>query len=341
MWLAAETSLPHVIAHLDQVRPDVAVIDSIQAVHDPELGSAPGTVGQVRDCAQRLVAEAKARGVAVVLVGHVTKDGAFAGPRVLEHVVDTVLAFEGDRHHALRLLRAVKHRFGSTAELGLFEMADAGLLAVPDPSALFLADRRAEAAGSSVVPMMEGHRPLMVEVQALVAKSTMPQPRRSAQGVDSGRLALLLAVLDKRAELGTGTCDVFALAVGGVKVTEPAADLALCLAIASSASGAMSRFPTISCRLRRGRPRRRAAPGGPARAAPGRGRAARLRSGDPSVLCPGAAGWPRGAAGRHGGGGPRPRPRRGSGTHRHDGQRGRRGPPQGLLDARCAPRLRP
>ena len=234
LWLAAETSLPQLLAHLDQVRPSVVVIDSIQTVHDPELASAPGSVGQVRECAHRLVQEAKRRDVAVLLVGHVTKDGGLAGPRVLEHVVDTVLSFEGDRHHALRLLRATKHRFGSTAELGLFEMSDGGLLPVPDPSGLFLADRRPGVAGSAVVPMMDGHRPLLVEVQALVTTATGPQPRRSAQGIDAGRLALLLAVLDRRAGLTVGARDVFALAVGGIKVVEPGADLALALAIASS-----------------------------------------------------------------------------------------------------------
>jgi DNA repair protein RadA/Sms len=247
LWLAAETALPAIVAHLEQVQPDVVVIDSIQTVHDPELGSGPGGVTQVRECAHRLVVEAKARGVAVVLVGHVTKDGGLAGPRVLEHVVDTVLAFEGDRHHALRLLRAVKHRFGSTAELGLFEMSDAGLIPVPDPSALFLTDRRPEAAGTAVVPMMEGHRPLLVEVQALVAPTTLPQPRRSAQGLDAGRLALLLAVLDQRAGVGVGKYDVFALAVGGVRVVEPAADLALCLAVASSASGLPLPADLVAC----------------------------------------------------------------------------------------------
>jgi DNA repair protein RadA/Sms len=234
LGLAAETSLPQLLAHLDQVRPSVVVIDSIQTVHDPELASAPGSVGQVRECAHRLVQEAKRRDLAVLLVGHVTKDGGLAGPRVLEHVVDTVLSFEGDRHHALRLLRAAKHRFGSTAELGLFEMSDAGLLPVPDPSGLFLADRRPGVAGSAVVPMMDGHRPLLVEVQALVTTATGPQPRRSAQGIDAGRLALLLAVLDRRAGLTVGPRDVFALAVGGIKVVEPGADLALALAIASS-----------------------------------------------------------------------------------------------------------
>ncbi|MEY2463520.1 MAG: hypothetical protein QOH64_1658 [Acidimicrobiaceae bacterium] len=234
VWLAAATVLGDLVAHLDDLAPDVVVIDSIQTVHDPELGSAPGSVVQVRECAHRLVQEAKARGIAMVLVGHVTKDGGLAGPRVLEHVVDTVLAFEGDRHHALRLLRATKHRFGSTAELGLFEMGDRGLASVPDPSGLFLADRRGGLAGSVVFPALEGHRPLLVELQALVAKSTLAQPRRSAQGLDGGRLAMLLAVLETRAQWVLNACDVFVLAVGGVKVVEPGADLALALALVSS-----------------------------------------------------------------------------------------------------------
>ncbi|MEY2432626.1 MAG: hypothetical protein QOC92_2351 [Acidimicrobiaceae bacterium] len=195
LWLASETNLPHVVAHLDAVRPDVVIIDSIQTVHDPELGSAPGSVVQVRECAHRLVREAKQRGIAMVLVGHVTKDGGLAGPRVLEHVVDTVLAFDGDHHHALRLVRAVKHRFGTTNEVGVFEMGERGLVPVPDASALFLADRRPGVPGSTVVPAIDGHRPLLVEVQALTIKSTLAMPRRSAQGLDGGRLAFLLAVL--------------------------------------------------------------------------------------------------------------------------------------------------
>lgn len=234
LWLASETALPHLVAQLDQVGPGLLVVDSIQTVYDPDLGSAPGSVGQVRECAARLVAEAKGRGVAVVLVGHVTKDGGLAGPRVLEHVVDTVLAFEGDRHHGLRLLRAVKHRFGSTDQLGLLEMTETGLEPVPDPSRLFLADRRQGVSGSVVVPTIEGHRPLLVELQALVTPSTLPAPRRSAQGLDGGRLALLLAVLDQRAQVRVTDRDVYALAVGGVKVAEPGADLALALALASS-----------------------------------------------------------------------------------------------------------
>jgi DNA repair protein RadA/Sms len=236
LWLASESSLPAIVGHLDAVRPRLLIVDSVQAIAEPGLGSAPGTVGQVRECAARLVHEAKERDIAVVLVGHVTKDGGLAGPRVLEHVVDTVLSFEGDRHHALRLLRAVKHRFGSTAELGLFEMAERGLVGVPDPSGLFLADRRPGATGSAVVPIMDGSRPLLVEVQALVAVAAAPQARRSAQGLDSGRLALLLAVLEKRLGLGFQRRDVFALAAGGVKVADPGADLALALALVSSAT---------------------------------------------------------------------------------------------------------
>jgi DNA repair protein RadA/Sms len=234
LWLAAETAVPHIVAHLEEVRPNLLVVDSVQTLVDPELGSAPGSVGQVRACAHRLVAEAKARSLAVVLVGHVTKDGALAGPRVLEHVVDTVLGFEGDRHHALRLLRATKHRFGGTGELGLFEMTDTGLAGVPDASGMFLVDRRPGVAGSVVVPTLEGNRPLLVEVQALVAPSTLVQPRRSAQGLDAGRLSMLLAVLDKVVKLEVGKADVFALAVGGARVTEPAADLGIVVAVASS-----------------------------------------------------------------------------------------------------------
>ena len=234
LYLASETALPHLVAHLEEVKPTLLVVDSIQTVYDPDLGSAPGSVAQVRECAARLVQEAKARNVATVLVGHVTKDGGLAGPRVLEHVVDTVLAFEGDRHHALRLLRAAKHRFGSTDELGLFEMTEGGLQAVPDASGLFLADRRAGVSGSVVVPTMEGHRPLLVELQALVVGSRLPSPRRSAQGLDSGRLSLLLAVLDRRVGLDVANDDVYALAVGGVRVTEPGADLGVALAVASA-----------------------------------------------------------------------------------------------------------
>jgi DNA repair protein RadA/Sms len=236
LWLANETTLAGVVDAIDRTAPSLVVVDSIQTVGDQRLASSPGSVSQVRECAQQLVAEAKRRGVPVVLVGHVTKDGALAGPRVLEHVVDTVLSFEGERHHALRLLRAVKHRFGSTDELGLFEMTGAGLVGVPDPSKLFLADRRQGVAGSVVTAAMEGQRPLLVEVQAL----TLPCPpavpaRRNAQGLDGGRLALLLAVLERRAGLRVADQDVYASAVGGVRLAEPGADLAVIAAVASAA----------------------------------------------------------------------------------------------------------
>ncbi|CAN5735626.1 DNA repair protein RadA [soil metagenome] len=235
LHLVAESVLPAILGHLGDLRPEVVVVDSIQTIFDPELGSVPGSVTQVRECAHRLVVAAKELEVSVVLVGHVTKEGSLAGPRVLEHVVDTVLSFEGDRHHALRLLRAVKHRFGSSEELGLFEMGEQGLAGVPDASGLLLTDRRCGVPGSVVVPTMDGHRPLLVEIQALVSPTNLPQPRRSAQGLDHGRLTLLLAVLARRVGLGAfATSDVYASAVGGVRVAEPGADLALALALVSA-----------------------------------------------------------------------------------------------------------
>jgi DNA repair protein RadA/Sms len=237
LWLHAETSLPHIVAAIDQVKPQLVVIDSVQTIADPELPSAPGSVVQVRECAHRLVQEAKRRDVIVVLVGHVTKEGGLAGPRLLEHVVDTVLSFEGERHHALRLLRATKHRFGSVDELGLFEMSERGLVGVPDPSQLFLADRRPGVPGSVLVATMEGQRPLIVELQALTTSTNLPQPRRSAQGFEQGRLSLLLAVLACRAGVSVAQMDVFASVVGGVRLNEPGADLAVCLAVASAISG--------------------------------------------------------------------------------------------------------
>lgn len=238
LWIVGETSLPAIQAAVEQVKPDVMVVDSIQTVWDPEVESAPGSVAQVRDCAHRLAVAAKAGGPAVVLVGHVTKEGTLAGPRVLEHLVDTVLSFEGERHHALRMLRAVKHRFGATGELGLFEMTTSGLEGVSDPGSLFLADRRPGTPGSVVFPTMEGHRPLLVEIQALVVKAAnVPSPRRSASGYDAGRLALLLAVLDRRAGLSLADHEVYVSAVGGVRIDDPGADLAVCLALASAKTG--------------------------------------------------------------------------------------------------------
>ncbi len=234
LWLVSSTSLPEIVHHIDSVKPELVIIDSIQTIFDPELGSAPGSVGQVRHCAHQLVMEAKARGIATVLVGHVTKDGGLAGPRVLEHIVDTVLEFDGDRNLDLRQLRAAKHRFGATNELGLFEMNNLGLQGVSDPSALFLADRAVGSAGSAVVATIDGHRPLLVEVQALADETAHPNPRRSAQGIDSGRLAVVLAVLGKHANQDFSKSDVYSLAVGGAKVIEPGADLGLALALASA-----------------------------------------------------------------------------------------------------------
>jgi DNA repair protein RadA/Sms len=234
LLILGETSLPAVLAHVDAVAPRLLAIDSVQTVHDPDAPGAPGSIAQVREVAQRLVRCAKERNMATLIVGHVTKDGALAGPRALEHVVDTVLSFEGDRHHALRMLRALKHRFGATDELGLMEMTETGLLPVADPSALFLADRRPGASGSVVAPIMEGTRPLCVEVQALVAASTTPMPRRIAQSFDGGRLSMLTAVLQQRARVSLVQQDVYASVAGGVRIAEPGADLAVALAIAGA-----------------------------------------------------------------------------------------------------------
>jgi DNA repair protein RadA/Sms len=236
LWIAAETALDGILAAIARTSPTLVVVDSIQTIADGRSTSAAGSVAQVRDCAHQLVVEAKRRGVPVVLVGHVTKDGSLAGPRVLEHVVDTVLSFEGERHHALRLLRAVKHRFGSTDELGIFEMTGRGLAGVPDPSKLFLSDRRTGLAGSVVVPVIEGHRPVLVEIQALTV-SIRPgiPPRRNAQGLDGGRLALLLAVLERHASVRLGDHDVYVSAVGGMRLAEPGTDLGVSVAVAGAA----------------------------------------------------------------------------------------------------------
>ena len=235
LLLLEVTDVRAVAGIVAELPPALVVVDSIQAVSDPDTAGLPGGVPQVRACAEYLVRLAKTHEVAFVLVGHVTKDGALAGPRVLEHLVDTVITVEGDRHHQLRMVRATKHRFGPTGELGLFAMGDAGLAAVTDPHQLLLGDRRAGTPGSAVLPAMEGQRALLVEIQALRAPAPpSAPPRRSAQGVDAGRLALLLAVLEQHADLVLGHTDVFASAVGGIRVTEPAADLALVLALAST-----------------------------------------------------------------------------------------------------------
>jgi DNA repair protein RadA/Sms len=234
LLLWAETDLSAVQAELDTVKPRALVVDSIQTVFLPELESAPGSVAQVRECGARLMQLAKGRGVATFLVGHVTKEGALAGPRVLEHLVDTVLYFEGEHHHAYRVLRAVKNRFGSTNEIGVFEMAASGLVEVPNPSGFFLAERPADAPGSVIVSALEGTRPLLLELQALVARASFGTPRRTVLGADYNRVCLLLAVLEKRAGLPIGNQDVFVNVAGGGRIAEPAADLGVVVAAASS-----------------------------------------------------------------------------------------------------------
>jgi DNA repair protein RadA/Sms len=241
LMVCATADLAGAEAAIGAVRPRLVVVDSVQALADAELGGAPGSLAQVRHVVDRLHRCAKADGVTVVLVGHVTKDGDVAGPRTLEHQVDTVLAFEGDRHHSLRLLRAVKHRFGATGEVGLFEMGDEGLAAVDDPGPLLLGDRLPDVPGSALCALVQGRRPLVAEIQALVGPAAVSGgaggPRRSAQGLDPRRLATVLAVLECRAQVALAGHDVLCSVAGGVQATEPAADLALALAVASAATG--------------------------------------------------------------------------------------------------------
>jgi DNA repair protein RadA/Sms len=235
--IVAETGAEAVAELIEHTRPAAIVVDSIQTLATAALGSAPGSVGQVRESAALLIARCKASGVACFLIGHVTKEGTLAGPRVLEHLVDTVLYFEGDGAHALRVLRAVKNRFGSTNEVAVFEMGETGLAEVPNPSAAFLAERPVGAPGSAVLATLEGSRPVLVEIQALVSRSSLALPRRTAIGLDPGRVALLLAVLEKRARLPLHAEDVFLNVAGGLRVDEPAADLAVVAAVASAARG--------------------------------------------------------------------------------------------------------
>src|ERR687895_639835 len=234
--IVAETNLEAVLATLEAERPDACVIDSVQVLYDPALSGAPGSVGQVREVAGRVMRVAKERGIATLLVGHVTKEGSLAGPRVLEHLVDCVLSFEGERERTYRTLRALKNRFGSTNEAGVFEMRDQGLVEVEDASARFVSEAT-RAPGSVVLCAMEGSRPLLVEVQALVAPSELVPPRRVANGVDRNRIAPVLAVLARHGSIALGGSDVFVSLAGGVRVDEPGADLAIALALASAAKG--------------------------------------------------------------------------------------------------------
>ncbi|MFC2015962.1 DNA repair protein RadA, partial [Chloroflexota bacterium] len=234
LFLLSEVSLDRIVSHIEQLNPRLAVVDSIQAISSEELESSAGSVSQVKACATTLLRLAKASGVPICLVGHVTKAGAIAGPRVLEHIVDAVLYLEGDRFHTYRLLRSVKNRFGSTNEVGVFEMTEQGMAEVTNPSEAFLAERLPDAAGSAIAVTMEGTRPLLVEIQALASTTSFGLPRRTANGVDVNRLLLLVAVLSKRVGLRLHDQDVFVNVVGGLRINEPAADLGLALAIASS-----------------------------------------------------------------------------------------------------------
>jgi DNA repair protein RadA/Sms len=243
--ILAETELETVCATLERERPEVCVIDSVQTLYSSEIGSAPGSVAQVREAAARLLRVAKQAHVATFLVGHVTKDGTVAGPRVLEHLVDCVLQFEGDRYQAHRVLRAAKNRFGSTNELGIFEMTGAGLVGVPEPSELFGRGADGEV-GAAVACALEGTRPILLEIQALVAPTDLAMPRRVATGVDPKRLAMIVAVLSRHARVALGAADVFVNVAGGVRIDEPGADLPVALAIASAARGAAVKAGTAA-----------------------------------------------------------------------------------------------
>jgi len=235
LLLAAETDLATVLGHVEAVGPDLLVVDSVQTVSSEAVDGSAGNVSQVREVAASLIRVAKARGMATVLVGHVTKDGAIAGPRVLEHLVDVVCQFEGDRHSRLRLVRAVKNRYGPTDEVGCFDLSDAGIVGLPDPSGLFLSRHEKPVPGTAVTVTLEGRRPLVAEVQALVAPSALSNPRRATSGLDGSRVSMVLAVLDRRAKVRLVSMDTYVATVGGVRLVEPAADLAVALAVASAA----------------------------------------------------------------------------------------------------------
>ncbi|MFI0715564.1 DNA repair protein RadA [Streptomyces inhibens] len=237
LYLAAETDLSAVLGHLDTVKPSLLILDSVQTVASPEIDGAPGGMAQVREVAGALIRASKERGMSTLLVGHVTKDGAIAGPRLLEHLVDVVLHFEGDRHARLRLVRGVKNRYGTTDEVGCFELHDEGIIGLADPSGLFLTRRAEPVPGTCLTVTLEGRRPLVAEVQALTVDSQIPSPRRTTSGLETSRVSMMLAVLEQRGRISAlGKRDIYSATVGGVKLTEPAADLAVALALASAAS---------------------------------------------------------------------------------------------------------
>jgi len=234
LYVLAEADLEYIVTAIETIQPACVIVDSIQTMYRTDITSAPGSVAQVRECTAELMKIAKTKGIAIFIVGHVTKEGAIAGPRLLEHMVDTVLYFEGERHHTYRILRAVKNRFGSTNEIGIFEMRDIGLREVENPSEVFLEERSRGAAGSTVVAAMEGTRPVLVEIQALVSPTSFGNPRRMATGLDHNRVSLLMAVLEKRVGLLLQNQDAYLKVAGGVKLDEPAIDLAVAVSIASS-----------------------------------------------------------------------------------------------------------
>ena len=234
LYIVNQVDLTVIQEYVKKMKPDILIIDSIQVVYHPDVASAPGSVSQVRECAALLTSMAKSKGMSLFIIGHVTKEGTIAGPRVLEHIVDTVLYFEGERYSSFRILRAIKNRFGSTNEIGVFEMTSNGLEEVLNPSEIFLSERPKDVSGSVVVPILEGTRPFLVEIQGLVSGSNFSMVRQKAQGFDTNRMALLIAVLEKRLGLGLQDKDVFLNVVGGVRVVDPSADLAVVLAIASA-----------------------------------------------------------------------------------------------------------
>jgi len=238
LYLAAETDLGTVLGHVEEVEPSLLVVDSVQTIGTAETEGSPGGVSQVREVTGALVRVAKRRGMAVILVGHVTKDGAIAGPRLMEHLVDVVLAFEGDRHSGFRMVRATKNRYGPADEVGCFEMAEQGIVEVPDPSGLFTSEHEEPVPGTCVTVTMEGRRPLLAELQALVAPTSLPTPRRTIHGLDSGRMSMVLAVLERRAGLRLASREVYVSTVGGARVSDPSADLAAAVAVASASLNA-------------------------------------------------------------------------------------------------------
>ena len=234
LFILTETSMENILGQIDKVKPDVVIVDSIQTIFSEKIASAPGSLTQVKECALSFIERAKSRGTSVILVGHVNKEGSIAGPKTLEHMVDAVLYFEGERHHSYRIIRAIKNRYGPTNEIGVFEMTDGGLEQVENPSEMLLSGRPKNMSGNCAVCTMEGTRPIIAEIQALVTKSVLPAPRRTASGLDYNKMCLIIAVLEKRLGLRFSTCDAFMNVVGGLRLDEPAVDMAVALAMISS-----------------------------------------------------------------------------------------------------------